>query len=300
MIDDSLAAQVAAYLLEHAGDDVADQAREAAARAAEMAEVAAVSPQQAQNAAWIAALGLTIPPAERVAVAEGAGIVLMPSDCEFPDVAAARLSPHLAQKELGVDDPLLLDAARYVPTLRYGATELDKIVFLAWRGAPVRVPSLEEAVFDTLSRLLEEYRDAGTPIHPDLAAAWTDAAQTLGRLPPAWLALEKSVKWDNQGLLTAVVQDADTHAVLTVAYMNREALRLCLATGETHFWSRSRREIWHKGRTSGHTQCIAAMSLDCDRDAVLVKVHPHGPACHTGATSCFFTPVALDAIPFEN
>ena len=66
------------------------------------------------------------------------------------------------------------------------------------------------------------------------------------------------------------------------------------ATGETHFWSRSRREMWHKGRTSGHTQRIVAMRLDCDRDAVLVEVTPHGPACHTGAVSCFFTPVSLN------
>ena len=71
--------------------------------------------------------------------------------------------------------------------------------------------------------------------------------------------------------------------------MNRTALRLTLATGETHFWSRSRREIWHKGRTSGHTQSVTDLRLDCDGDAILVRVHPHGPACHTGAETCFFT-----------
>ena len=253
-----------------------------------------MSTEQAQDAVWLTALGHTIPESERVALAEEEDIVLTPADRESSEVVAARLSAHVAQRDFGVNEPVVLDAVRYAPTLRYGATDLEKVVFVALGGANTAALPLDEAVFYALDQILEEHRQARTRPHPDIAAAWMDIAQHLGHLPAAWLALEDSVKWDNQGLLVAVVQDADSRAVLTVAYMNREALRLCLATGETHFWSRSRREIWHKGRTSGHTQRIVAMRLDCDRDAILVEVHPHGPACHTGATSCFFTPVPSD------
>ena len=97
----------------------------------------------------------------------------------------------------------------------------------------------------------------------------------------------KSAKFNSSGLIPAVVQDAATREVLTVAYMNEEALRLTLEKGETYFWSRSRKEIWHKGATSGNLQKVRAVSLDCDSDAVLVEVEPQGPACHTGAYSCF-------------
>ena len=97
----------------------------------------------------------------------------------------------------------------------------------------------------------------------------------------------KSVKFDSRGLIPAVIQDAITREVLTVAYMNEEALRLTLEKGETYLWSRSRREIWHKGETSGNFQKVRAVSLDCDCDTVLVEVEPKGPACHTGAYSCF-------------
>ncbi len=95
------------------------------------------------------------------------------------------------------------------------------------------------------------------------------------------------LRWDASGLITAVIQDARTHAVLMVAWMNREALGLTLATGETHFWSRSRAELWHKGATSGNTQRVTALWADCDGDTLLVQVIPAGPACHTGAASCF-------------
>lgn len=90
------------------------------------------------------------------------------------------------------------------------------------------------------------------------------------------------------GLLPAVVQDADTREVLMLAYMNEEAFRLTIQTGETHFWSRSRKKIWHKGETSGHVQKIVAMRLDCDGDAILLLVQQTGAACHTGHASCFF------------
>jgi phosphoribosyl-AMP cyclohydrolase len=84
-----------------------------------------------------------------------------------------------------------------------------------------------------------------------------------------------------------VVQDASTGEVLMVAYANAEALAATVATGEAHFWSRRRRELWHKGATSGNVLRVRALSLDCDADTVLVRVEPAGPACHTGAVSCF-------------
>lgn len=100
--------------------------------------------------------------------------------------------------------------------------------------------------------------------------------------------LDVQVKWDNQGLAPAVVQDAETGQVLSLAYMNREALEATLRTGQAHFWSRSRNELWHKGATSGNTQQVVSLVADCDSDALLLRVVPAGPACHTGATSCFF------------
>src|SRR5436305_1288415 len=97
----------------------------------------------------------------------------------------------------------------------------------------------------------------------------------------------EDVRFDERGLIPAVVQDSRTREVLTLAYMNEESLRRTLAEGETWFWSRSRSELWHKGETSGHTQRVVDVRLDCDADAVVVLVEPRGPACHTGATSCF-------------
>jgi phosphoribosyl-ATP pyrophosphohydrolase/phosphoribosyl-AMP cyclohydrolase len=89
------------------------------------------------------------------------------------------------------------------------------------------------------------------------------------------------------GLIPAIVRDARTGAVLTLAYMNEESLQKTIETGETWFWSRSRNELWHKGATSGNTQRVVHIARDCDRDALVVTVEPRGPACHTGATSCF-------------
>ncbi|WP_066387271.1 bifunctional phosphoribosyl-AMP cyclohydrolase/phosphoribosyl-ATP diphosphatase HisIE [Neobacillus mesonae] len=95
------------------------------------------------------------------------------------------------------------------------------------------------------------------------------------------------IKFDEKGLLPAIIQDAETLEVLTLAYMNKESLEKTLETGETWFYSRSRQELWHKGETSGNTQTIVEMKYDCDKDALLVLVKPKGPACHTGAVSCF-------------
>jgi phosphoribosyl-AMP cyclohydrolase len=96
------------------------------------------------------------------------------------------------------------------------------------------------------------------------------------------------LRWDARGLLPVVVQDAGTREVLMVAWMNEQALRLTLETGETHFWSRSRGELWHKGLTSGNRQRLTTLRVDCDGDTLLLQVEPLGPACHTGETSCFF------------
>jgi phosphoribosyl-ATP pyrophosphohydrolase/phosphoribosyl-AMP cyclohydrolase len=97
------------------------------------------------------------------------------------------------------------------------------------------------------------------------------------------------VKFDERGLIPAIVQNAATREVLTLAYMNRESLTKTIETQQTWFWSRSRGELWHKGETSGNTQQVVSLTLDCDRDAIVVMVDPAGPACHTGATSCFQT-----------
>ncbi|MEA2174443.1 MAG: phosphoribosyl-AMP cyclohydrolase / phosphoribosyl-ATP pyrophosphohydrolase [Blastocatellia bacterium] len=97
----------------------------------------------------------------------------------------------------------------------------------------------------------------------------------------------EDVKYDERGLVPVVVQNALTGETLTLAYMNAESLARTLAEGETWFWSRSRGELWHKGATSGNTQRVLEVRLDCDGDALVVLVEPAGPACHTGARSCF-------------
>ncbi|MSO44394.1 MAG: bifunctional phosphoribosyl-AMP cyclohydrolase/phosphoribosyl-ATP diphosphatase HisIE [Thermoleophilia bacterium] len=103
------------------------------------------------------------------------------------------------------------------------------------------------------------------------------------------------VRFDESGLVPAIVQDARTGCVLTLAWMNAESLRRTRDTGETWFWSRSRGELWHKGETSGNTQTVTAVATDCDDDAILVSVHPAGPACHTGEETCFHVPMSGDA-----
>ena len=104
----------------------------------------------------------------------------------------------------------------------------------------------------------------------------------------------KSLKFDERGLIPAIVQDARTREVLTLAYMNEESLARTIETGQTWFWSRSRNELWHKGETSGNTQNVVNVIKDCDNDALVVLVHPAGPACHTGARSCFDSPPGDD------
>ena len=104
----------------------------------------------------------------------------------------------------------------------------------------------------------------------------------------------QKAKFSANGLIPAVVQDARTREILTLAYMNEEALRLTLERGETYFWSRSRNQLWHKGKTSGNFQKVINVRLDCDEDAVLVEVEPSGPACHTGSYSCFQVEPALE------
>lgn len=99
------------------------------------------------------------------------------------------------------------------------------------------------------------------------------------------------LKFDDRGLIPAVVVDAVTKQVLTVAYMNEESLRISMAEGQTCFWSRSRQELWRKGETSGNVQHIVSITADCDADALVVVVEKAGPACHTGSDSCFFRPV---------
>ena len=97
-----------------------------------------------------------------------------------------------------------------------------------------------------------------------------------------------TLKFDANGLIPAIVQDANTKEVLMLAYMNRQSLQLTLEKGETYFWSRSRGKLWHKGETSGNIQRVIEVSVDCDADTLLIQVEPNGPACHTGERTCFY------------
>ncbi|MBO9999741.1 MAG: phosphoribosyl-AMP cyclohydrolase [Cyanobacteria bacterium SID2] len=103
-----------------------------------------------------------------------------------------------------------------------------------------------------------------------------------------------TLKFDDRGLIPAIAQDARDGTVLMMAWMNRESIQQTLETGEMHYWSRSRQELWHKGATSGHIQKVKSLYYDCDADAILVKIEQVGDvACHTGARSCFFNEVSL-------
>lgn len=105
-------------------------------------------------------------------------------------------------------------------------------------------------------------------------------------MTPEWL---EQVKWDREGLVPAIAQELSTNAVLTLAWMNRESLEKTVASGEAHYWSRSRGRLWKKGEQSGHVQQVREIRLDCDEDVVLLKVEQRGGiACHTGRHSCFF------------
>ena len=111
---------------------------------------------------------------------------------------------------------------------------------------------------------------------------------------------DSQVVYDERGLVPCVVQDWSTGEVLTVAYMNAESLRLTRETGEMHFFSRSRQEIWHKGATSGNTQAVKAIRYDCDGDALVALVEPSGPACHTGERTCFHRGELEPLAPYES
>jgi len=100
--------------------------------------------------------------------------------------------------------------------------------------------------------------------------------------------LAKNIKFDEKGLIPAIVQDADTSEVLMLAYMNEEALRLTLSSGEAWFYSRSRKKLWHKGETSGNFIKVRSIRKDCDSDTILILGEPMGPVCHTGNKTCFF------------
>ena len=101
-----------------------------------------------------------------------------------------------------------------------------------------------------------------------------------------------ALNFDEKGLIPAVIQDASSKDILMVAWMNAESLQKTVESGETWFWSRSRRELWHKGGTSGNTQKVIEIRYDCDGDSLLVLVEPAGPACHTGEQTCFYRKLA--------
>jgi phosphoribosyl-ATP pyrophosphohydrolase/phosphoribosyl-AMP cyclohydrolase len=111
--------------------------------------------------------------------------------------------------------------------------------------------------------------------------------------------VEELLVYDERGLVPCIVQDAASGEVLTLAYMNELALRRTRETGELHLWSRSRDELWHKGATSGNTQAVRALRVDCDGDALLALVEPAGPACHTGERTCFYRGELDSLLPHE-
>jgi phosphoribosyl-ATP pyrophosphohydrolase/phosphoribosyl-AMP cyclohydrolase len=121
----------------------------------------------------------------------------------------------------------------------------------------------------------------------------------MRREGPVVSASAASLRFDANGLIPAVVQETETGEVLTVAWMNAEALERTLATRLTHFWSRSRRTLWQKGETSGHRQHVEAVYADCDGDTLLVRAHQEGVACHTGSRTCFFTRVDRHSEPTD-
>jgi len=104
------------------------------------------------------------------------------------------------------------------------------------------------------------------------------------------------IKFNKQGLLPTIIQDAKSNEILMMAYMNRQSLEKTLETGITHFWSRSRQRLWQKGESSGNIQEVQEMYIDCDKDALLIKVNQKGVACHTGHKSCFYRPIIRDKV----
>jgi len=108
--------------------------------------------------------------------------------------------------------------------------------------------------------------------------------------------IPEDLKYDDRGLIPAVVQDINDNAVLMVAYMNRESLEITLREGRTCYYSRSRQTLWRKGETSGHIQYVKEIAADCDKDCLLVKVEQIGPACHTNSRSCFFNDIPVEEL----
>jgi len=123
------------------------------------------------------------------------------------------------------------------------------------------------------------------PASPRQTVLWTFFAVYVKTF---FMRIPDNLKYDDKGLIPAVIQDWKTGEVLMVAYMNAESVRRTVETGLTWFWSRSRQKFWQKGETSGHVQRVKDVLYDCDQDTLLVKVDQTGPACHTGARSCFF------------
>ena len=107
----------------------------------------------------------------------------------------------------------------------------------------------------------------------------------------------RDLKYTPDGLIPAIIQDAENGEVLMLAYMNAESLKISLEEGRTCFWSRSRQQLWRKGETSGHIQTIGSITTDCDRDTLLIRVKQVGPACHTGTRSCFTAAVTISPPP---
>lgn len=304
-VSGDIAADVTAFLTERERAKTVLHVRAVAGQAGQIARRFGVDAEQARLAGWLHDVAAVVPGSRMIEAAATLKITLTPADRAIPQVIHGRISAWLANHHFGVTDPLILDAVACHTTLRFDATDIDKTLFVADKIAldptanfrpgyypaltAARDESLDRSAFVVLDWFYQERERLGWRLHPDLLAAHADLAHRLGVAPQAWYEAEARVNWDHQGLVPALLQDAESGAVLTLAYMDRTALRLTLATGETHLWSRSRQEIWHKGRTSGHTQSVADIKLDCDGDAILVRVTPHGPACHTGASSCFFT-----------
>lgn len=124
-----------------------------------------------------------------------------------------------------------------------------------------------------------------------------DFCYVSARLDPA-MSFYELLKFDVNGLIPAIIQEQSTGRVLMMAWMNRASLEKTIATGRTHFWSRSRQKLWMKGETSGHVQFVKQIAFDCDGDALLIQVEQVGPACHEGYKSCFFRTVCPDGQSF--
>jgi phosphoribosyl-AMP cyclohydrolase / phosphoribosyl-ATP pyrophosphohydrolase len=162
-------------------------------------------------------------------------------------------------------------------------------------AATVVLPTPPLPVITTSSRSSTDCTAVAVCLKPEPAGCTYNRAMTNN----AGDAVDEKVEYDRDGLVPCVVQDWSTGEVLTLAYMNEEALRRTRDTGELHLWSRSRGEQWHKGESSGNVQTLRSLRLDCDGDTLLALVEPVGPACHTGERSCFHRGDVHHAAPYE-